>query len=154
MRAERCEKARANSSVIRGAFWALIGLATSMSLGTVGLSQSASVVRVDGGELQGVVAEGVVSFKGIPFAAPPVGDLRWRPPQPAAKWTGRAPGSGIRSGLHAGTVRSASGCGCARRCAPGPRHSYSRARFPTACDRARRSRSVGGLPVSERVASG
>jgi para-nitrobenzyl esterase len=50
--------------------------------------QTSPVVRVDSGELQGVVNDGVVSYKGIPFAAPPVGDLRWRPPQPAARWTG------------------------------------------------------------------
>jgi para-nitrobenzyl esterase len=63
-------------------------LAAAIGAGTVALSQTAPLVRVDGGELQGVIADGVAAFKGVPFAAPPVGDLRWRPPQPAARWTG------------------------------------------------------------------
>ena len=50
--------------------------------------QTTPVVRVDSGQLQGMVEDGVVSYKGIPFAAPPVGDLRWRPPQPVKPWTG------------------------------------------------------------------
>ena len=45
-------------------------------------------VQVTGGEVQGVIKDGVVSFKGIPFAAPPVGDLRWKPPQPVKPWSG------------------------------------------------------------------
>ena len=63
---------------------ALLGLAAMVS----GNAAQPPVVRVDGGEVQGAVDDGVVSFKSIPFAAPPVGDLRWRPPQPLAPWTG------------------------------------------------------------------
>ncbi len=44
--------------------------------------------KVAGGQLQGVVSDGMASFKGIPFAAPPVKDLRWKAPQPARPWTG------------------------------------------------------------------
>jgi para-nitrobenzyl esterase len=67
----------------------LAALAMAMRVGAAALSQSSPpIVKIESGQLQGVVADGVVSFKGIPFAAPPVGELRWRPPQPAAKWTG------------------------------------------------------------------
>ncbi len=47
-------------------------------------------VKVSGGKLQGVlVADGKVrAFEGIPYAAPPVGQLRWQPPQPAIPWSG------------------------------------------------------------------
>jgi para-nitrobenzyl esterase len=50
-------------------------------------------VSVSGGILEGTImpGSGVRSFKGIPFAAPPVGDLRWRPPQLAAPWAGVRP---------------------------------------------------------------
>lgn len=45
-------------------------------------------VRVDSGALKGVTAGGVLAFKGIPFAAPPTGQNRWRAPQPVAPWKG------------------------------------------------------------------
>jgi para-nitrobenzyl esterase len=47
------------------------------------------VVRVDGGRVSGAIEDGgVLAFKGIPFAAPPVGPLRWRAPQPVTPWSG------------------------------------------------------------------
>ncbi|WP_296945198.1 carboxylesterase/lipase family protein [uncultured Massilia sp.] len=46
------------------------------------------VVAIDSGQVAGRVAGGVASWKGMPFAAPPVGALRWRAPQPAAPWDG------------------------------------------------------------------
>jgi para-nitrobenzyl esterase len=48
----------------------------------------AEKVKIDSGELQGAVQDGVLSFKGVPFAQPPVGDLRWQPPQPVKPWSG------------------------------------------------------------------
>lgn len=43
-------------------------------------------VKVEGGWIQGTVEGDLIVFKGIPFAAPPVGELRWRAPQPVKKW--------------------------------------------------------------------
>ena len=48
----------------------------------------AEPVRVDGGRIEGTVKDGLRVWQGIPFAAPPVGDLRWRAPQPVVPWQG------------------------------------------------------------------
>ena len=45
-------------------------------------------VKIANGELEGVNESGIKTFKGVPFAAPPVGNLRWREPQPVVNWTG------------------------------------------------------------------
>jgi len=49
---------------------------------------SSPVVYTDKGAVRGFVKNGVNVFLGIPYAAPPVGNLRWRPPQPAHRWNG------------------------------------------------------------------
>ena len=50
---------------------------------------AAPAVTVDAGALAGAVdTSGVFVFRGVPYAAPPVGDLRWRPPTPVAHWSG------------------------------------------------------------------
>ena len=51
-------------------------------------STSKLQVRTETGVVQGAVKYGVEGFLGIPYAAAPVGKLRWQPPQPAARWKG------------------------------------------------------------------
>jgi para-nitrobenzyl esterase len=47
-----------------------------------------ALATVEQGSLRGTVESGLSVYRGVPFAAPPVGELRWRAPQPAAKWSG------------------------------------------------------------------
>jgi para-nitrobenzyl esterase len=69
----------------RGRAWAL-GLAAAMAAGDA----TADQVRTKEGVVEGLSepAGSVRVFRGIPYAAPPIGDLRWREPQPAAAWKG------------------------------------------------------------------
>ena len=50
--------------------------------------ESPAIVSIDTGRLAGTVEADVRVFRGIPYAAPPVGDLRWRPPRPVEPWEG------------------------------------------------------------------
>jgi len=67
----------------------IAGLAVSAGTGPADAApRTGQVVHVDGGALRGVNAGVVTSYLGIPYAAPPTGNLRWRPPRHAPAWHG------------------------------------------------------------------
>jgi para-nitrobenzyl esterase len=51
-------------------------------------SRGGPIVTTDDGAVRGVAGSGGYAFLGLPYAAPPTGDLRWRPPAPPAEWHG------------------------------------------------------------------
>ena len=66
--------------------WLFAGVAVAaVQLASIGQAQQ---VRTESGAISGVRESGLRIYKGVPFAAPPVGDLRWRPPARMASWTG------------------------------------------------------------------
>src|SRR5579863_9458835 len=82
-------------------FGCLILVGVAVAIGAFGLPGASETkpVRVDSGLLLGTTdSNGVAAYKGVPFAAPPVGDLRWRPPQPVAHW------EGVRNADHFGAA--------------------------------------------------
>jgi para-nitrobenzyl esterase len=67
---------------------AVVGVAGLLTIAPVAArAMDGPKIQTSDGPIQGFYAHGVAEFLGIPYAAPPVGDLRWRPPQPAAQWS-------------------------------------------------------------------
>src|SRR6478672_5287895 len=67
--------------------------AGTVTFGTGGVAAASRsggdpIVTIDGGAVRGVAVAGGYAFRGLPYAAAPTGDLRWRPPQPPAAWNG------------------------------------------------------------------
>jgi para-nitrobenzyl esterase len=92
-------KRRACAATIAVVLTALATLAATQPAAAQGTGQQAttgSVVQTAGGAVRGISRTRYDAWLGIPYAAPPVGDRRWRAPQPAAGW------SGVRDGAHFG----------------------------------------------------
>ena len=66
----------------------LASLATVVDTAAALPADAPTLVHIQDGTIQGHAANGTIAFKGIPFAEPPVGALRWRPPQPVTPWVG------------------------------------------------------------------
>jgi para-nitrobenzyl esterase len=79
----------------------ILGLSAFVMLGLIGLvavyvvlwnplifAGVGETVRVEGGLVRGLMQNGISVYRGLPFAAPPIGDLRWRAPEPVIPWEG------------------------------------------------------------------
>ena len=69
-------------------FFFLLLLTFTASVAMAQLNGEAPRVKIANGELEGVNESGIKTFKGVPFAAPPVDKFRWREPQPVQNWSG------------------------------------------------------------------
>ncbi len=86
-------EARQGSNTSQMTRKAKLGLGAVFALGTLcaawdgAVADPSPVVQTKDGPVQGIVTDGVAQFLGIPYAAPPVGNLRWKPPKAPEAWT-------------------------------------------------------------------
>jgi len=96
MNMETTKRSRGRLAAIQaGALLTSLAIAATAATAADASTKSASrgtianpVVAVDGGVIRGAAASGGYVFRGVPYAAAPTGDLRWRPPAPPAAWQG------------------------------------------------------------------
>lgn len=90
---EKLVKADRNPNLRKRSFSSLPRLFFGLVAGCAALAGSATIaaaapaiVQTENGPVKGIVTSGLREFLGIPYAAPPVRDLRWQPPQAHARW--------------------------------------------------------------------
>lgn len=100
-------------------------------------NSKAPKVKISNGMVRGVYEGEVSAFKGIPYAAPPVGEYRWRPPQPVKNWTGERDASKFGSdcaqagwGAKPGTITDGSSEDCLYLNIWSPANSTAKSKFP------------------------
>lgn len=74
--------------VLQTLFVAALALTACTGTGTQKAADENPVLSIEGGKVQGVFCDStdVIAYKGVPFAAAPVGELRWKKPQPVTPW--------------------------------------------------------------------
>jgi hypothetical protein len=95
-----------SSTVVRLSFLCLtIPMLLVQSARPQQVERKGPLVYLAGGALEGYMSGEIAVFNGIPFAKPPLGPLRWRPPQPVAPWSGIRDATKPSRPVHAESAR-------------------------------------------------
>ena len=96
-RAGTCDLAPRNMKMISMLAWVVVAITASSAVAATPIQQG-TLIHLADGDVQGQVIGGSRQFLGIPFAAPPIGALRWRPPAPTVHWSGVLQAASFASG--------------------------------------------------------